>query len=387
MGGSFISTGNLASKFARYHFRPHFFQHAGFRVVRQMHTPLNSVMAQQPDLSAHQYLLELQKQLNDPLVGATLHSQCNIVTSDENSPGPYVGSYPFRRTTQASESGPGGVQKGLVQDLNSKLSCQFGAVPMSMFGALATKMDGNYSPHSALCGIIQKAMESSGLPSVATEGARALVVGCGPGSLVFGLGQVDCVSTVIGIDFDSESIKVAGRLLQQASDTRDSEGSGGVHYSLKGEGICESRHFVDVQTREGVSLQFRHADPMCLPAELAGLDLVVLHDVLDTMASPNAILGRCAGVRGLVKRDGGLLVITSCYNWDANVTPKSLWLGGGDGGLSSFDVLRERLTGSKNGDEQGDYTLLSRQDFPELYLKAQKEVAGKVLDLSIWRRN
>eukprot|EP00667_Euglena_gracilis_P001879 EG_transcript_1879 len=33
MGGSFISTGNLASIYARYHFRPHFFQQSGFRVV------------------------------------------------------------------------------------------------------------------------------------------------------------------------------------------------------------------------------------------------------------------------------------------------------------------------------------------------------------------
>ncbi len=35
IGGSFISTGQLASKFARYQFRPHFFQHATFRVVCQ----------------------------------------------------------------------------------------------------------------------------------------------------------------------------------------------------------------------------------------------------------------------------------------------------------------------------------------------------------------
>lgn len=33
MGGSFISTGDMASVFARFHFRSHFFQHAGFRVV------------------------------------------------------------------------------------------------------------------------------------------------------------------------------------------------------------------------------------------------------------------------------------------------------------------------------------------------------------------
>lgn len=34
-GGSFASTGNEASVFARFHFRPHFHQHAGFRVTRQ----------------------------------------------------------------------------------------------------------------------------------------------------------------------------------------------------------------------------------------------------------------------------------------------------------------------------------------------------------------
>ncbi|NEN94323.1 MAG: 5-histidylcysteine sulfoxide synthase [Moorea sp. SIO3I7] len=34
LGGSFISTGDEATRWARFHFRPHFFQHAGFRLVR-----------------------------------------------------------------------------------------------------------------------------------------------------------------------------------------------------------------------------------------------------------------------------------------------------------------------------------------------------------------
>lgn len=34
LGGSFISTGDEASIYARFHFRPHFFQHAGFRISR-----------------------------------------------------------------------------------------------------------------------------------------------------------------------------------------------------------------------------------------------------------------------------------------------------------------------------------------------------------------
>jgi putative 4-mercaptohistidine N1-methyltranferase len=34
LGGSWVSTGDEASIWARFHFRPHFFQHAGFRLVR-----------------------------------------------------------------------------------------------------------------------------------------------------------------------------------------------------------------------------------------------------------------------------------------------------------------------------------------------------------------
>jgi len=36
LGGSFVSTGDEATPWARFHFRPHFFQHAGFRMV---HSP------------------------------------------------------------------------------------------------------------------------------------------------------------------------------------------------------------------------------------------------------------------------------------------------------------------------------------------------------------
>ncbi|MBX9725523.1 MAG: SUMF1/EgtB/PvdO family nonheme iron enzyme, partial [Candidatus Obscuribacterales bacterium] len=33
LGGSFVSTGDEASSWARFHFRPHFFQHAGIRLI------------------------------------------------------------------------------------------------------------------------------------------------------------------------------------------------------------------------------------------------------------------------------------------------------------------------------------------------------------------
>lgn len=40
-GSSFFSTGNVASIYSRFHFRPHFFQHAGFRIVKDNRHSLN----------------------------------------------------------------------------------------------------------------------------------------------------------------------------------------------------------------------------------------------------------------------------------------------------------------------------------------------------------
>ena len=37
LGGSWISCGDEASVWSRFHFRPHFFQHSGFRVVQAAH--------------------------------------------------------------------------------------------------------------------------------------------------------------------------------------------------------------------------------------------------------------------------------------------------------------------------------------------------------------
>lgn len=37
LGGSWVSTGEMAGPWARFHFRPHFFQHAGFRLVEAAH--------------------------------------------------------------------------------------------------------------------------------------------------------------------------------------------------------------------------------------------------------------------------------------------------------------------------------------------------------------
>lgn len=65
MGGSFISTGDEASPWARFHFRPHFFQHAGFRVVSSPVTNDGGAVLIGKD-DEHPY--ETQKMLSDYLL-------------------------------------------------------------------------------------------------------------------------------------------------------------------------------------------------------------------------------------------------------------------------------------------------------------------------------
>jgi 5-histidylcysteine sulfoxide synthase/putative 4-mercaptohistidine N1-methyltranferase len=57
LGGSFISTGDEASIWARFQFRPHFFQHAGFRVTREISELTKKGDKYDTDAVVSQYLL------------------------------------------------------------------------------------------------------------------------------------------------------------------------------------------------------------------------------------------------------------------------------------------------------------------------------------------
>ncbi len=57
LGGSFISTGDEASMWSRFHFRPHFFQHAGFRIVQSEEDLAQDKDRYESDALLNQYML------------------------------------------------------------------------------------------------------------------------------------------------------------------------------------------------------------------------------------------------------------------------------------------------------------------------------------------
>lgn len=64
-----------------------------------------------------------------------------------------------------------------------------------------------------------------------------------------------------------------------------------------------------------------------LPGE-TGLDAALIHSAIDTVPSPNSLLARMGGARGIVRENGGLVVVVSAYEWNEEVTPVGAWLGG-----------------------------------------------------------
>lgn len=325
-GGSYMSTGNEASVHARFHFRPHFYQHASCRLVEQVDTTVK-----------------------------------DLFTSDTDAPGPYVGSYPFRQSTEkvleknktASRMSPEDYDH--IINPNVLLSKHFGALSF----APTWGMEGFFN---TIRGNIR--FSDASAKSLAT--AKVIEIGCGAGGLSFAFAK-ECAS-VIGIDHSMDSISIAKQM----------HAEGKLSYSLANEGNTLTKQLATRPNVEG-KIDFRCADPMCIPAEMNGFDVVVLNDVLDKISSPNAVLGRLGGVRGLVS-PGGCLVAVSAYQWSENRTPKSLWLGGQESTTkSSEEELIARMA-------QEDFVAYQRMQVPLLWHQNAKDVKGKVYNVTFFTR-
>ena len=137
-GSSFVSSGNLASHFSRYHFRPHFLQHSSFR------------LSSQP-------------------------ADVTLATSDTDAPGPYVGRYPYRRSQAALQAAADGQTHAAETSAYSNLAFNFGRAIRMEFGLP------NYnSPFDTLRDIVVSHARNLGLNAKESNvlGAYSCLVGC-----------------------------------------------------------------------------------------------------------------------------------------------------------------------------------------------------------------
>ena len=296
-GGSFISTGHEATRLARYAFRRHFYQHAGFRYVRERDQGLRDGPNSQSQLRTPPLPLE-----KDPAVCVILDAQFGQSHAQFNLP-------PFAQAiTQLAMA-------AVKQDLQrSQIQKQ---------------------PHE---------QQQQQLAQPVFE--RALDIGCGAGRSCFELVRHG-FRHVVGLDKTARIIRVAWQLNTQHS----------LQYMLTEDGVLDSIHEIDLDTlglapnanynltaatatatctsaphREGVSeevgecgVQFFQADACNLEwTKYAGFDLVLCGGVLEEMSNPIRFLQDVHRTLRL----GGLLVLASAYNWDRTRTPIEHWPGG-----------------------------------------------------------
>ena len=227
-GGSWISTGNEATRDARFAFRRHFFQHAGFRYV-----------------AASQPLEE------------------------------FVGYY--------------------EDDKDVIPLCE------TDYGDVAD----NFS---------QRVLDIC-RPLIG-KSERALNIGCSVGRASFEMAKD--FEKVIGLDFTARLINVAEKMKNQ----------GKIKYQLTTEG--ELVAFKEVSLKElgldgtAEKVEFWQADASNLSVKFKDYDFIFAQNILEKLYNPENFLNV------IIERinSGGILVISSTYDWDEKYTARENWLGG-----------------------------------------------------------
>eukprot|EP00049_Salpingoeca_infusionum_P017557 m.353431 g.353431 ORF g.353431 m.353431 type:complete len:866 (+) comp16765_c0_seq1:400-2997(+) len=265
MGGSFVSCGDEASIFSRFHFRPHFYQHAGFRLVEP--NPQNPT----------------------------------LITSCMDNQGPFAGVNPFR-SSNASGSNRAYEQTKLV---NQFVHLHYNS-DKDLYSPPETK---NYSKKVA--DFVKGTADEQG---VTLE--RVLDAGCGPGGVSFELSRH--ANRVLGLDISKDFIEAARKM----------KAYGKFDYSLAQQGEV-AQHFVAElpSGADANRVEFKQTDILCISPDTGVFDAAVVANVVDRLLAPASLLGRLGGPLGLIK-PGGLLFVSTPFSWEEQFTPKELWIGG-----------------------------------------------------------
>jgi formylglycine-generating enzyme required for sulfatase activity/2-polyprenyl-3-methyl-5-hydroxy-6-metoxy-1,4-benzoquinol methylase len=283
MGGSWVSSGQLAGSFARYHFRRHFFQHMGFRYVRVA----------------------------------------------PEAPEPYPGAASVLNLWEGGNALSRDVTDGYGAEAD-KLRFAPGIVAptasLSYGDNLAALVTSAYASH----------VSASAASAPSAQAARVLHVGCGAGAGTFSLSR--SFGSVTGMDLREPLIRAA-RLLMHHGQLEYERVREGV---LTDTTLVRVSRDVD---RARVAFHVGDATAATLPEEVVAAgpyDVVVLDSLLTRLRQPLDALTRAGG---LVK-PGGLLVISSTNDWTPSATPRNSWLGGfkmNGEAMGTLDMLKYPL--------------------------------------------
>lgn len=369
LGGSFISTGDEASTYSRFHFRPHFFQHAGFRLVS---------------------------------------GQGRVQTTCADSPPPHVGSWDPSTKDQRKEILAAVADQKLQHEMFAQYACLADGVSLftSMNGTINNntyrkEVAKNYSEEIAdMVGAAagfeiqngnndkkktkraatatnkRKKIDSGSEDGV--DNRSALVIGSSVGGISLHLASM--VKRVLGVDGDSLAIETATSALT----------TGQVEVQLRDEGLLSYTFTLQIpKPLDEASVEFKHMDPACLAPDLGTFDVCVVDRVLECSPSPKGLLARMQGPRALLK-EGGVLVVASTWEWNVRKSDKQVWLGGyyvdddGERGKKGGMVMR-----SKDGLAAAlaeEFELVQEREVAYVVKESSRRLNTMMVDVSVWRR-
>ncbi|GKY97274.1 hypothetical protein MPSEU_000685800 [Mayamaea pseudoterrestris] len=340
VGGSFISTGDEASVFARFHFRPHFLQHSGFRLVTS----------------------------NDEAPATHLFA------------GNFEGQAAKRDEAQASEllskgagSAPDSVYES-KQSLHMYLGLHYPSsgqqenVPPIIPHGTNTPTHGLRFPQRVV------ALLNSLKPELTNN--RALDIGCAVGGASFELAK--SFGHVDAFDFSASFVHAAHRM--QAGES--------IRFRVPVEADIyeevEAVHESDVSERVRSKIDFFTGDAckireMADSGKLSSYDALIMSNLLCRLPDPMA----CLEDLPLVTNKGGVVVMVTPFSWLTEFTPRSKWLGGfidpvSKAPIRSKDVLRTVM-------ELNGFEKIHESEMPLIIREHQRKYQYIISEATGWR--
>jgi len=351
VGGSFISTGDEASVFARFHFRPHFLQHSGFRLV-----------------------------LSDYAAPAT-H------LNDGNFAGQVARRDATKKTSDSDTDGSDGSNKANVYETKKLLDQYLGlhfpfsgikASPSSPSG-LSPIISHKNAPMHGLCFPQRVANMVQTLQPVRTS-HRALDIGCAVGGSSFELAKH--FDSVDAFDYSAQFVAAANEMKNHPETVRfhvpiEADIQVEVAAALDDGVTSEVRHKVNFFTGDACLLEKYAVDGTLSRNKYDG---VLLSNLLCRLPDPVSCLN---GLSQLVN-DGGVVVMVTPFSWLEEFTPRSQWLGGYYDPVTkkpiySKDKLRELM-------EERGFEKIHEEEVPLLIREHQRKYQYIVSELSGWRK-
>ena len=198
---------------------------------------------------------------------------------------------------------------------------------------------------------------------------RALDVGCSIGRGSFELART--FDEVIGVDLSAHAILEAQRLKE----------SGTLSYALPLEGELTTPYEVKLNKfgleHASKKVNFWQGDACALKPLFTDFDLVFAINLLDRLYDPLAFL---TDITHRMRKDG-MLMLSSVYDWRADITPKEKWLGGYEkAGVSvtTMQALEKILS--------PHFRLVDVQDVPYVKCETARTYRYAVAQMSIWQR-